>query len=124
MRAAIKTAIENATTMTVYQPFMASNTTTKPFAVVKYADEVADLNNRRAKNMAVQVWVYAKKDSYLNLDTLVGQVITALDEVALTNSDSPPGTFSMRWTNTTPDFFDDDLEAICKRVDFVIPSGR
>jgi hypothetical protein len=92
-----------------YQPQIANKNTPKPFGVVRIGGDEAVPKQGMIKR--IQVMVHTDREDYDDLDALVYQVITALNETELTSG-------IPQHTGTSGDFHDDDRETIFRIVEF------
>jgi len=105
----------------VHQPFLATADTSKPYGVIKMGPETPE--NRSGMKLDVQIFIYSEKSSFLTMDSLVEEVITALHDVEFETADSPPELMRLLWKFTTPDFDDEERRAVQRRIDFEFAGG-
>ncbi len=96
----------------VYQAFLAPANVQKPYATVKMAGERGDLRIPWATHPAVEVRLYNEKNSFIPLDALEKECITALNGVSLN------GKHQLRWVPGGTDFEDIQLGLIGRLINF------
>ena len=106
----------------VYQPYVAGENPTTPYAVIKMMGEDPALENRQGSIWPFSIFLYVDPDSYTSLDTLVIAVKAKLNDVTLTTSDSEE--FTPEYIRTLEDFWDDVRNLFSKRMDFDIGGAR
>lgn len=126
MRAALITQLKTITGFSnrVYQPYASPANVTKPYCVVKIADNLKDLANRHGSIIEVQVFIYEAIGKATSLDSLEIQVRVKLHNVVLSTDDSPARHFIPEFSQTLSDLKDDTLGLIFKRLDFRIAGAR
>ena len=100
----------------VYEPYNASETTPKPYLVVKQAGEYLT-NTRMGFDLVFQVWAYTDRTSQVEVDTLLAEVVNALVGTDLTTESGL--VFQLRYIGSISDFYDDNLQALTRRASFV-----
>jgi len=99
----------------VYQPSMAGPATQKPYAVVKRGGDVPT-KMTHGFEIPFQIWLYSDVTSHTVLDALQGKVIKLLMRKDLTTANGQ--VFSLEYEGGSEDFYDDELKALTRRVDF------
>jgi hypothetical protein len=109
-------------------PYQDNYGTIRPMGVIVMGDEARNLSNTRFRGMTVHVY---GGQGYDDLDGLVNQVIMAFTDYdasgrrlgpkIIANADGPH--FVVEWTSTGRDWYDPDIEAPTKSIEFVIPLG-
>jgi hypothetical protein len=139
---------DNCTTVSTWkQPYTADASTPKPYGVIKFDGRPRDTS--RTSFQDVRIWIYFEPGSYLSLDAAVQEVTTLLSDQLITKAvpadpapveegepDMPPAEepveeeptprakrFLVEFVYEGQDFFDDELKAICRFIDFRIPLG-
>lgn len=115
---------KNCKSVTVwYQPYTADGKTPKPYGVISFGERVKNSFNRRSAFQDVRIWIYVDplNSSYLALDAAVAEVKALLSDQLLTKKDG--GRFLIEVVQDGRDFYDDDLKALAKYIDFTIPLG-
>lgn len=97
-----------------YQPQIANNLSPRPFGVVRVAGEDAV---KQGLTKRINVMVHTDREDYDNLDTLVYQVIGALNGARLASG-------IPEHTGTSGDANDDDRETIFRIVEFEVAIVR
>lgn len=118
MRDAIRTRLMDQvdSLKNVWQPGMADQHAEKPYAVVKFEFEFEE-NIDDSYARPIQVWLYASREDYNDIDSLVEQSIEALTNVDLVTQQG--NKYRLRCSGVSADgFFDPDLKAITKTVFF------
>ncbi len=103
------------------QPHRPVADTPKPYGVLEMGEETPALSNRKGLFQDVSVWLYFEPASYVPVDEAVAEVKRMLHNVVLTTADGRR--FMLEWVQTLRDYYDPDLQAIGKRIDFRIPRG-
>jgi len=106
----------------VYQPFVAGENPTTPYAVIKMLGEDPALENKHGSIWPFSIFIYVSPDSFVSLDTLVIAVKEKLNDVTLTTDDSEK--FRPEYIKTLEDFHDDARNLFSKRCDFDIGGAR
>lgn len=104
------------------QPYQANATTPKPYGVISFQQRSRSPLNRRGAFQDLRIWVYVDPGSFLPLDAAVAEVKALLSDQLLTRKDG--GKFLIEGGQIGRDFYDDDLKALAKYIDFTIPLGR
>lgn len=106
-----------------YQPYTADGETPKPYGVILFGERPRSPFNRRGAFQDLRIWIYIdpQKSSYLTLDAAVAEVKALLSDQLLTTKTG--GRFLTEWNQDGRDFYDDDLKALAKYIDFTIPLG-
>lgn len=152
MRAALYQHLtQNCTTVPTWkQPYAADASTPKPYGVIKFDGRPMNAYNSRTSFQNLRIWIYFEPGSYLALDAAVQEVTTLLSDQLITKAvpadpapveeeepgDPPIGEpveeeelapkakrFLVEFVYEGQDFFDDELKAICRFIDFRIPLG-
>jgi len=103
------------------QPYQADATTPKPYGVVSFQPRSRSPFNRRGAFQDLRIWIYVDPGSFLPLDAAVAEVKALLSDRILAKRDG--GQFLVEWNQDGRDFYDDDLEALARYIDFTIPLG-
>lgn len=139
----------NCTTVPTWkQPYTADASTPKPYGVIKFDGRPRDTS--RTSFQDVRIWIYFEPGSYLSLDAAVQEVTSLLSDQLVTKAvpavpppveEEEPGDppieepveeeelapkakrFLVEFVYEGQDFFDDELKAICRFIDFRIPLG-
>lgn len=104
------------------QPYQADAMTPKPYGVISFQQRPRNPFNRRGAFQDLRIWVYVDPGSFLPLDAAIAEVKALLSDQILTKKDG--GKFLIEWNQDGRDFYDDDLKALAKYIDFTIPLGR
>lgn len=97
-----------------FQPQIANNLTPRPFGVIRVAGEDAV---KQGLTKRIQVMVHTDREDYDDLDTLVYQVIGALNGARLASG-------IPEHTGTSGDANDDDRETIFRIIEFEVAIVR
>lgn len=100
----------------VYEPHMAGPQVDKPYIVIKFGGSVPT-NMRYGFNLPIEVWLYVDRTSFGGLDAMERLVVNSLVNVDLKTTDSQ--VFSLLYTGSSPDYYDDDWKALTRRLSFV-----
>ncbi len=106
----------------VYQPYIAPENPTTPYAVIKMMGEDPALDNRQGSIWSFSIFIYVSPDSFISLDSLVVLVKQKLNGVTLTTDDDED--FTPEFIKILDDFHDDVRNLFMKRVDFDIGGAR
>ena len=106
----------------VYQPFVAGENPTTPYAVIKMMGEDDVPDNKKGSIWSFSIYIYVSPDSFISLDTLVIAVKAKLNNVTLTTDDSEK--FTPEYIKTLEDFHDDIRNLFQKRLDFDCGGAR
>lgn len=117
MRTAIITRLKTIIPLISHiQPDIATKETTKPYTVTRQANETEG-NIKVAYNLSFNIYCCAEKGNYINLDTLVKNVIQALNNIELTTSDSK--VFKLKYNGFIgSEFYDSDFDVITQGLLF------
>ena len=123
MRATLyKHLTDNCTTVRTWlQPHKATKDTPKPYGVIEIGEETPAPFNRAGRFQSVSVWLYFPEGSYVPVDAAVDEVKRLLHNAELTGTNGRR--FALEWDQTMRDYYDPDLQAVGKRIDFRIPRG-
>lgn len=100
----------------VFELHGASVSTPKPFLVLKEAAEQGGDWWGGDYTTTLQVWVYTKRESFNEVDTIARKVIDVLDNASLVTS---KGTFlTAYWGMAGPDTPDDEWQALTRALNF------
>jgi hypothetical protein len=124
MRAAIKTALEQNTSITTWLPPFADLAGVEaPFGIVSFGEMTRNIVHGRSRWQDVTLWIYAS--TFLEGDTLAKEVKQALltnkEPKELTTADGRR--FVLLWNQDSRDYLDPDLNLVVKRIDYSIPLG-
>jgi hypothetical protein len=121
-----KTIIEELAKITdfeeVYEAFLAPSGAAKPYATVKFTTTLNSINNKHGWNQPLEVYIYYPKTSFKNIDELVTDVITKLNNVSLTTDSG--NTFTCELDSVLPDNTNENNDTIIKIVTFNIPKYK
>jgi len=126
MRAAVITQVKTVSNFSnrVYQAYAAPVGVVKPYAVVKFVDDLKDLTNKYGSIKEIQVFIYEVVGKLSSLDDIEIKVRKALHNVDLYTDDSPARMFRCEFQQTIGDIKDDVLGLVFKRMDFIIIGAR
>jgi len=100
----------------VYQPSMPGPQTKKPYAVVKMGTE-NPANISMAFNKPVEIWVYADKNDFTELDMRINEVIRALHGTELTAANGEK--FELRYQGYIgSEYYDEEWKATTQALEF------
>jgi len=99
----------------VFETFMAGPEVEKPYAVIVIGGE-SRTNMRYGFDVPVQVWPYVDVTSFKSVDGLVAKIVDALVNVDLETSDGM--VFRLRYVGSGDDFYDNEWQALTRRLDF------
>lgn len=121
MRAAIYEYLKTncLSVKTWMQPYTPNATTPKPYGVIVMGDIIRDPFNRRASYQEVTVWPYFGGNSYVAVDKAVREIRSLLSDRTLTTKEGHR--FTVEWIDVGRDFYDDDLKALTRRLEFRVP---
>ena len=108
----------NSTIPRWFQPYVATKDTEKPYGVIQLGEDLPSMNTSRGFFRDCYFWLYAEPGSFLALDEAALELKKMLAGRVLTTS---TGTFEMLFVRIGRDFYDQELEAAAKRVEFRIP---
>lgn len=132
MRAAIHQHLANCKSVKTWlPPFQAAATTPKPYGVVSFGENPQNAFNGRTSFQDVTLWLYFVPGAIVVLDEAVVEVRKLFREYDQAGKDMGPKLiqtadgrrFFMEWQQTSRDIYDDDLKAVCKKIEFTIPLG-
>lgn len=103
------------------QPYTADASTPKPYGVIKFDGRPRNPGNRRTSFQDLRIWLYVAPGSFLPLDAATKEVTGLLSERILSTPDGRR--FLVEWVYEGHDFYDDELKANCRYIDFTIPLG-
>jgi len=126
MRAAVITQVKTVSNFSnrVYQAYAAPVGVVKPYAVVKFVDDLKDLTNKYGSIKEIQVFIYEVVGKLSSLDDIEIKVRKALHNVDLYTDDSTARMFRCEFQQTIGDIKDDVLGLVFKRMDFIIIGAR
>ena len=87
----------------------------KPYLVLKAGGE-APTNIRQGFERPFEVWLYCDRTTFNELDDLEDKVIRALWGVDLVTGENQ--TFSLEYTGSSPDYYDEEWKALTRQVSF------
>lgn len=121
MRTAIQRAlVANSTVITSWkQAYEPGPTTPKPYGVILMAGQVP-ANSRAGALQTVEVWLYA--EDVATLDAASIEIRRILDGQTLITTAGDK--FVPQWASDGRDFWDDDLKAKTRQIDFLVPLYR
>jgi len=67
----------------------------------------------------VEIWPYVESSNYLPLDDAVKEIRRLLSGKVLTTEAGKR--FKVEWVGESDDFYDPDLDALTRRIDFQVP---
>ena len=95
----------------VYQPFVPTKDTLKPYIVIRFSVESKD-SMIYAYRKSVQIWPYVQRGDFNALDILIVQIIEALKEPI-------NGTIPLSYEGTIgQEYFDPDWQALTQGLEF------
>jgi hypothetical protein len=101
-------------------PFKATAATPKPYGVIVLGEEIPSVDNRLGLFLSLTIWPYfAESASPVQVDAAVKQIRNLLNGAKLTTSAG--ARFEIEGGVAGPDFYDDELKALTKRMSFRIP---
>jgi hypothetical protein len=103
------------------QPYHATANTPKPYGVIVIGERIRAPLNNRASYLGLTIWLYVEEGSYLPLDNLVKELKNLLDKKILKTVNG--NSFMVEWEHDGRDWYDDDLKAATKYIEFIIPMG-
>ena len=114
-----------------YQPFAATADTQKPYGVIVFGENPQNAFNNRTSFQDVSLWIYRAPGSFLSIDEAVVEIKGLFVDKSSQNLITGPKLlttekgrkFFLEWQQTGRDFYDDDLKAVAKKIDFTIPLG-
>lgn len=110
---------ENCTSIPVwFQPYMATAEVRKPYGVIRLGSVIPQVN-RIGSLRLVEVWPYVESSNYLPLDDAVKEIRRLLSGKVLTTEAGKR--FKVEWVGESDDFYDPDLDALTRRIDFQVP---
>lgn len=123
MRATLYRYLTNncRTVRTWLQPHIPTADTIQPYGVIEIGEETRAPFHRTGRFQSVSIWLYFAEGSYVPVDAAVAEVKRLLHDVILTAADGRK--FALEWDHTMRDYYDPDLQAVGKRIDFRIPRG-
>lgn len=112
-------------------PFKATATTPKPYGVISFGENPENAFNHRTSFQDVTLWLYFAAGSFIPMDEAAREIKDLFVEKNERGKVIGPKIlqtqdgrrFFLVWQQTSKDFYDDDLKAICKKIDFTIPLG-
>lgn len=102
-----------------FEPQIATKKTEKPFGVIRIAGDEG--HSKQGITKRVQVMVHCAREGYDDLDSLVYEVVDALDDTEIEDEDKK---FIPSHTGTTGDYNDDDRETITRTAEFEVVIAR
>lgn len=133
MRRTIRThLIENVPSVNgrVYEPYIASPSTERPYLVVKMVGE-SSTNIRYGFDVPLQIWLYTDRANFYDMDQLATEVANALAYTELVRPAvyeaveggdpilvKPEFTFYLLYSGASMDFYDEDWQAYVRRLSF------
>lgn len=111
---------QNMSYVTWLQPYRAKAETPKPYGVIVLGERTRAPNNR-ASFRGLTIWLYVEEGSYLPLDDMVEEVKKLLDKTVLKTKKN--NRFMIEWELDSRDWYDDDLKATTRYIEFIIPMG-
>jgi hypothetical protein len=109
----------NSSISSWHPPFSASATTKKLYGVIIIGEVMRSPVNRKGAWNDLQIWLYFEKGDFLSLDEAADEIKGLLTDVLLTTGEGRR--FHVEYVGMRRDFYDDELRAIAKRIDFTIP---
>jgi hypothetical protein len=112
-------------------PFKATATIQKPYGVISFGENPRNAFNSRTSFQDVTLWLYFVPGAIVALDKAVMEVRRLFRDYNQTGKDigakllqtADGRRFFMEWQQTSKDIYDDDLKAVCKKIEFTIPLG-
>lgn len=102
-----------------FQVYSADSNTPKPYGVFALNDESRSQVNHKGKFIDLNIWIYFKTGQAHKLDEAMKEINKLLTNQVLTTDTGEE--FLIEYVNHLKVFWDEDLEAICRRIDFRIP---
>ena len=93
----------------------------QPWGVIEIGEETPAPFNRAGRFQSISVWLYFPEGSFVPVDAAVDEVKRLLHNAELTGTNGRR--FALEWDQTMRDYYDPDLQAVGKRIDFRIPRG-
>ena len=108
-----------------YQPHTAGATTKKPYGVIVFGENPQNAFNRRSSFQDVSLWIYYAPGNFVPVDGAVAEIrgMFVKDGGPKLLETDKGRRFFMVWQQTSKDFYDDELKAVAKKIDFTIPLG-
>ncbi|QXE19538.1 hypothetical protein [Clostridium sp. 001] len=100
----------------VYEPTVPDQSTPKPYAVVLQGSDDKQ-NNPTSYTRNIQIWLYAERLTFLDLDSLMDKVIAALDLQTITEDSGESYTCTFNGT-IGQDVIDEEWDAIARGLQF------
>ena len=105
----------------IYQPYVAPNETTTPYAVIKLLGDDPVVENMLGSMMSFSVFIYGSPNSFISLDALAILVRNKLNKVTITSTTGL--IFRPEYVKTLQDYKEENGNFM-KRVDFDVPGVR
>lgn len=113
---------ENSSIKSWHQPFTATQSTKKPYGVIKMGEEVRDVLNRNGLFRTFSIWVYFNKGSFIPVDEACEEIKHLLSNQILTTENNL--NFEVEYEFETQDYYDPELDSNTRRIEFRIPRVR
>lgn len=105
-----------------WQPFLATDRTEKPYGVITFGPVIRVPSGPRFRSRLMHVWIYVEKEDFTVLDDYVEEITELLtDRIVQVDSGNH---YLLEWEHEGQDFFDPELNALTRRLDFRIPLVR
>lgn len=108
-----------------YQPFVNDDTLSKPYGVIVVGEQLRSVNNRLGGFRNVEIWPYVRSGSFIALDNIVNNIRSSLerDEKGCERvfETASKYHFVLEWVHEGRDFYDPDLKALTRKLDYRIP---
>lgn len=102
-----------------FQVYSADDKTSKPYGVFALNNESNSKINHKGKFTELNIWLYFEKGQAHKLDKAMKEVKKLLSNQVLTTDLDEE--LLIEYVNHLKVFWDEDLKAICRRIDFRIP---
>lgn len=93
----------------------------KPYGVIVMREETGSPQTRVGWFQPVEIWPYFPPGNYLPVDAAVDEIIGLLSGHELAYDGRY---YRVEYQGTGPDYNDNDLRAITRRIDFTVPKVR
>jgi len=105
-----------------WQPFLATDRTEKPYGVITFGPVIRVPSGPRFRSRLMHVWIYVEKEDFTVLDDYVEEITELLtDRIVQVDSGNH---YLLEWEHEGQDFFDPELNALTRRLDFRVPLVR
>lgn len=101
-----------------YEPTVPDRSTPKPYAIILQGSDDKQ-NDPTNYKRTIEIWLYEKRTTFLNLDSLMGKVIAAIDLQTITDDSGDSYTCTFNGT-IGQDVIDEEWDAIARGLQFNI----